>query len=85
MKQWDAYTESQKIEKLLERTLSENFDRLLQVMNTRERKLSGAGLTPDAKYYPSRHSPDPILGRKNSGFEAKKGKPPAIPYDLKPN
>ena len=30
MKQCDAYTESQKIEKLLERTLSENFDSQLK-------------------------------------------------------
>ena len=85
MKQSDEKTESQKIEKLLEGTLNEHFDRLLQIMNQRERKLSGAGLMPDAKYSPSIHVPQPNIGKKISPIQPKKAKPPAVPYDLKPN
>jgi hypothetical protein len=100
LKHSDEKTESQKIEKLLERTLNEHFDRLLQVMNQRERKLSGAGLMPDAKYSPSMQVPKPNYAKKISPIDPKKTKPPAVqispidpkktkppavPYDLKPN
>ena len=62
MKQTDEKTESQKIEKLLERTLNEHFDRMRDLMNKRERKLSSA--IPDAKYLP----PKPInLGSQIQG------------------
>ena len=50
MKQTDEKTESQKIEKLLEKTLNEHFDRMSQMMNKRERKLSTS--IPDAKFLP---------------------------------
>ena len=85
MKQSDEKTESQKIEKLLEGTLNEHFDRIVQVMNRRERKLSGAGLMPDAKYSPSMQVPQTNFGKKSPAIDPKKAKPPAVPYDLKPN
>ena len=50
MKQTDEKTESQKIEKLLEKTLNEHFDRMSQMMDKRERKMSTS--IPDAKYLP---------------------------------
>lgn len=50
MKQTDEKTESQKIEKLLEKTLNEHFDRMSRMMNKPERKMSTS--IPDAKYLP---------------------------------
>lgn len=62
MKQTDEKTESQKIEKLLERTLDEHFDRMREMMSKRERKSSCA--IPDARYLP----PKPInLGAQIQG------------------
>ena len=62
MKQTDEKTESQKIEKLLERTLDEHFDRMREMMNKPERKLSC--VIPDARYLP----PKPInLGAQIQG------------------
>ena len=65
MKQTDEKTESQKIEKLLERTLDEHFERMSQMMNKRERKMSTA--VPDAKYLPPK--PKPVsLGNQLQGL-----------------
>ena len=62
MKQTDEKTESQKIEKLLERTLNEHFERMSQMMKGRERKMSTS--IPDAKYLPPKPS---SLGTKLQG------------------
>ena len=77
MKKTDEKTESEKIEKLLEKTLDEHLERMMQIMNKRDKRGS---ILPDAKYSPTKsYSPEPGP-RRLSPRVAKKGKPPLVPF-----
>ena len=89
MKESGEKTESQKIEKLLERTLNDHFDRMMKLLDKRDRtNRNSNSLIPDAKYQPTKyspnHSPEPIrqkLPPRRMTGGMTKGKPPAVPFN----
>ena len=89
MKESGEKTESQKIEKLLERTLNDHFDRMMILLDKRDRtNRNSNSLIPDAKYQPTKyspkHSPEPVrqkLPPRRMTGGMTKGKPPAVPFN----